>query len=81
MEDAVILANCLYDIGATSPEDIGAALTSFMDQRLPHVMEQYHASQVRSQRIGKKRKRYDGHEKQRVDIMRLLVLSYHKNKQ
>ena len=46
MEDAVVLANCLYDIGTTSPEDINAALKSFKDQRYPHVIEQYKASKV-----------------------------------
>ncbi|GJJ70238.1 hypothetical protein EMPS_02587 [Entomortierella parvispora] len=46
MEDAVILANCLYDIGTTSPEDINAALKSFQDQRYPHVVEQYKASKT-----------------------------------
>lgn len=46
MEDAVVLANCLYDIGTTSPEDIKAALQSFKDQRLPHVIEQYKASKA-----------------------------------
>jgi len=46
MEDAVILANCLYDIGTTSPEDIKTALQSYKDQRLPHVMEQYQGSKA-----------------------------------
>ncbi|GJJ70240.1 hypothetical protein EMPS_02589 [Entomortierella parvispora] len=46
MEDAVILANCLYDIGTTSPGDIKAALQSYKDQRLPHVIEQYKASKA-----------------------------------
>ena len=46
LEDAVILANCLYDIGTTSLDDIKAALKSFKDQRYPHVKQQYEASKV-----------------------------------
>ena len=46
LEDAVVLANCLYDIGTTSSEDIKAALQSFKEQRLPHVIEQYKASKA-----------------------------------
>lgn len=46
LEDAVILANCLYDIGTPSLPDVKAALKSYRDQRLPHVVEQYKASKV-----------------------------------
>ena len=48
MEDAVILANCLYEIGTPSLLDVKAALKSYKDQRLPHVVEQYKASKVRT---------------------------------
>lgn len=46
MEDAVILANCLYDVGSTSLPDVKVALKSFWEQRLPHVLEQYKASKA-----------------------------------
>ncbi|KAF9939668.1 hypothetical protein BGZ70_006431, partial [Mortierella alpina] len=44
MQDAVILANCLYDLTALTPEGITAALQDFKDQRYPHVFAQYEAS-------------------------------------
>ncbi|KAG0042458.1 hypothetical protein BGZ83_000442 [Gryganskiella cystojenkinii] len=46
MQDAVVLANCLYDIGTTSVPDIQEALKSFVDQRRPHVKTQYAASKA-----------------------------------
>ncbi|GJJ70239.1 hypothetical protein EMPS_02588 [Entomortierella parvispora] len=45
-EDAIVLANCLYDIGTPSLPDVKAALKSYKDQRLPHVLEQYEASKA-----------------------------------
>ncbi len=44
MQDAVILANCLYDLKSVTPEGIAAALQDFKDQRYPHVVAQYEAS-------------------------------------
>ncbi|KAF9281999.1 hypothetical protein BGZ68_006272, partial [Mortierella alpina] len=44
MQDAVILANCLYDLTSVTPEDIAAAFQDFKDQRYPHVVAQYEAS-------------------------------------
>ncbi|KAF9990257.1 hypothetical protein BGZ75_002891 [Mortierella antarctica] len=44
MQDAVILANCLYDLTALTPAGIAAALQDFKDQRYPHVVAQYEAS-------------------------------------
>ncbi|KAF9125526.1 hypothetical protein BGW39_007326 [Mortierella sp. 14UC] len=46
MQDAVILANCLYDIKPTSFENIKAALKEFRDQRFDCITEQYTQSQV-----------------------------------
>ncbi|KAF9282000.1 hypothetical protein BGZ68_006273 [Mortierella alpina] len=44
MQDAVILANCLYDLASVTPEGIAAAFQDFKDQRYPHVVAQYEAS-------------------------------------
>ncbi|KAF9899260.1 hypothetical protein EC991_009219 [Linnemannia zychae] len=46
MQDAVILANCLYDIKPTSFENIKAALKDFKDQRFDFITAQYTQSQV-----------------------------------
>ncbi|KAG0042459.1 hypothetical protein BGZ83_000443 [Gryganskiella cystojenkinii] len=46
LQDAVILANCLYDIGTVSMRDIRVALKSYVDQRRPHVKAQYAASKA-----------------------------------
>ncbi len=44
MQDAVILANCIYDLTSVTPEGIAAALQDFKDQRYPHVVTQFEAS-------------------------------------
>ncbi|CAO3571995.1 unnamed protein product [Mortierella alpina] len=44
MQDAVILANCLYDLTAVTSEGIAAALQDFKDQRYSHVVAQYEGS-------------------------------------
>ncbi|KAF9104176.1 hypothetical protein BGX29_002270 [Mortierella sp. GBA35] len=41
MQDAVILANCLYDIKPTSFENIKLALKDYKEQRFHHVKEHY----------------------------------------
>ncbi|KAG0281196.1 hypothetical protein BGZ95_006022 [Linnemannia exigua] len=46
MQDAVILANCLYDIKPTSFDNIKEALKEFKDQRFDYITEQYTQSQV-----------------------------------
>lgn len=46
MQDAVILANCIYEMKSTSQEDIAEALQDFKDQRFHHVMAQYNASKI-----------------------------------
>ncbi|KAG0203974.1 hypothetical protein BGX33_008787 [Mortierella sp. NVP41] len=43
-EDAVILANCIYDLRSTSREDIRAAFQDYRDQRYPHAKLQYQGS-------------------------------------
>ncbi|KAG0249955.1 hypothetical protein BG011_008779 [Mortierella polycephala] len=40
MQDAVILANCLYDLKSTSLEDVDAALKDYKEQRYPHAKQQ-----------------------------------------
>jgi 2-polyprenyl-6-methoxyphenol hydroxylase-like FAD-dependent oxidoreductase len=44
MQDAVILANCLYDIKPTSFENIKIALNEYRDQRFELVKAQYATS-------------------------------------
>ncbi|KAF8978192.1 hypothetical protein BGZ46_006730, partial [Entomortierella lignicola] len=46
MEDAVILANCIYDLESLSTDDISAAMSAYYDQRYVHVVEQYNATVV-----------------------------------
>ncbi|KAI8603900.1 hypothetical protein EDD21DRAFT_422506 [Dissophora ornata] len=45
-QDAVILANCLYELQPVSHEGIQAALKDYRDQRFHHVRTQYLASHV-----------------------------------
>lgn len=45
MQDAAVLANCLYDMKTTSIEDVKAALEDYQEQRFEHVKTQYEASQ------------------------------------
>ncbi|KAF9434035.1 hypothetical protein BGZ76_008663 [Entomortierella beljakovae] len=44
MQDAVILANCVYDLESLSINDIDVALKDYKNQRYPHALEQYNAS-------------------------------------
>ncbi|KAG0308784.1 hypothetical protein BGZ98_006831 [Dissophora globulifera] len=44
LQDAVILANCIYDLKSNSPEDISAAFRSYKDQRYPHAKQQMEKS-------------------------------------
>ncbi|GJJ78517.1 hypothetical protein EMPS_10876 [Entomortierella parvispora] len=40
LQDALILANCLYDLSSQSPESIQNAFQSYKTQRIPHVKEE-----------------------------------------
>jgi len=46
MQDAVILANCLYDLESLEPQHIQAALEDYRDQRHPKVEEIYQKSKT-----------------------------------
>ncbi|KAF9953913.1 hypothetical protein BGZ72_005071 [Mortierella alpina] len=47
MQDAVILANCLYEIANNaSTENVTAAFQDFKEQRYPHVVQQFVASKT-----------------------------------
>ena len=46
MQDAVILANCLYDLKSNSVKDITAAFQSFYDQRFYKAKELYDHSNL-----------------------------------
>lgn len=46
MQDAVILANCLYDIKPTSFESIKEALKEYRDQRFDCIEQQYTQSHI-----------------------------------
>ena len=46
MQDAVVLANCIYDLSSLSAESIRTALQDFKDQRYSRVKEQYELSKV-----------------------------------
>ncbi|KAF9193293.1 hypothetical protein BGZ50_007553 [Haplosporangium sp. Z 11] len=45
MQDAVVLANCLYDLEDTSFKSISAALQDYYDQRFHHAKTQFEFSQ------------------------------------
>ncbi|KAF9353375.1 hypothetical protein BGX26_008863 [Mortierella sp. AD094] len=40
MQDAVILANCIYDLPSLNTEDINAAFEDYREQRYPHAKSQ-----------------------------------------
>jgi len=44
MQDAVVLANCLYDLGSLSPVHIHEALQDYKDQRYSVVKEVFERS-------------------------------------
>ncbi|KAF9170398.1 hypothetical protein BGX21_010220 [Mortierella sp. AD011] len=46
MQDAVILANCIYELRSVAEGDVAEALRDFKEQRYPHVKDQYKASQL-----------------------------------
>ena len=46
MQDAVILANCLYDIKPTSFENIKTALKDYKEERYDAIKEQYPQSHM-----------------------------------
>lgn len=46
MQDAVILANCIYDLTALDIDSVTAALKDYRDQRYPHVKSQYEGSKM-----------------------------------
>lgn len=46
MQDAVILANCLYDMPDTSVKSIQAAFQDYFDQRYEHAKMQLDISKV-----------------------------------
>ncbi|KAG0013016.1 hypothetical protein BGZ81_001275, partial [Podila clonocystis] len=46
MQDAVILANCIYDLTSVDTDSVTAALKDYRDQRYPHVKSQYDASKM-----------------------------------
>ncbi len=46
MQDAVILANCLYDLEAWSSDDISAAFAEYKDQRYQHAKYQFEISKT-----------------------------------
>ncbi|KAG0354423.1 hypothetical protein BC939DRAFT_493328 [Gamsiella multidivaricata] len=47
MQDAVILANCIYDIAHDpSSENVTAAFKDFKEQRYPHVLQQFDISKT-----------------------------------
>ncbi|KAF9584215.1 hypothetical protein BGW38_007208 [Lunasporangiospora selenospora] len=46
MQDAVILANCLYDLEDTSVRSLTAAFKEYRDQRFHHVKYQFDVSQT-----------------------------------
>ena len=46
MQDAVILANCLYDLKDNTQQNITAAFQSYYEQRFEKANAQYQNSQV-----------------------------------
>ncbi|KAG0049874.1 hypothetical protein BGZ83_005305 [Gryganskiella cystojenkinii] len=48
LQDAVVLANCLYDLESTSVKDIGKAFETYKSLRAPFVKVQYEESQVQA---------------------------------
>ncbi|KAG9070921.1 hypothetical protein KI688_008464 [Linnemannia hyalina] len=51
MQDAVALANCLYELKSFSPDHIQEALQIYKDERFSQVQEQYEASKVNAKLI------------------------------
>jgi len=51
MQDAVVLANCLYEMKALTPLDINSALEEFKHERYTKVKEQFAASKTNAKLI------------------------------
>ncbi|KAG0284673.1 hypothetical protein BGZ96_010973 [Linnemannia gamsii] len=51
MQDAVTLANCLYDMKGLSPLDINEAFDMYKDERYPKVKNQFSASKTNAKLI------------------------------
>lgn len=51
MQDAVVLANSLYEMKSVTPEDIDDALSSFKEGRYAQVKEQFDASKMSAKLI------------------------------
>ena len=46
MQDAVVLANCIYEMKGLTLEDIDEAFVEFKNERYPKLQAQYTASQT-----------------------------------
>lgn len=46
MQDAVVLANCLYEMNGLSPDDIKETLSAFKEERYSRVKDQCEASRM-----------------------------------
>jgi 2-polyprenyl-6-methoxyphenol hydroxylase-like FAD-dependent oxidoreductase len=51
LQDAAVLANCLYDLTSTSIGDVTQAFSDYQEQRFDHVKTQYEASQLNAKII------------------------------
>ena len=51
MQDAVALANYIYEMKSLSPQHIHEALAAYKDERFPQVQEQYAASKMNAKLI------------------------------
>lgn len=51
MQDAVVLANCLYEMKGLTPDDIDAALSEFKTERFVKVKAQFEASKMNAKVI------------------------------
>ncbi|KAF9280585.1 hypothetical protein BGZ68_007130 [Mortierella alpina] len=51
MQDAVVLANALYELKTLAPGDIQSALHAYRVERYPHVKEQYDTSKINAKLI------------------------------
>ncbi|KAF9144978.1 hypothetical protein BGX30_010800 [Mortierella sp. GBA39] len=51
MQDAVVLASCLYDLTSLTSEGIHEAFQAYRKEQFPHVKEQYEASQINAKLI------------------------------
>ncbi|KAG0334335.1 hypothetical protein BG000_008405 [Podila horticola] len=51
MQDAVVLANCIYELASADIKDVEAALVDFRQQRYDHVKVQYEKSKTNAKVI------------------------------